>query len=73
MSIGSPLVFVCCVARVKSIEVECDIDQEPLAFYADKHVGSVTTCAFGNNLLASIEDTLLVGRSFTEHQYAQKH
>jgi hypothetical protein len=66
------LVFVRGVACVKSIEVGWDIDQEPLAFCADKYIGSVTTCAFGNNLLVSIEDMLLVGRSFTEHRYAQK-
>jgi hypothetical protein len=33
MLIGSPLLFVHGVVRVKGIRVEQDVDREPLAFY----------------------------------------
>jgi hypothetical protein len=67
------LLFVRDATHVKSIEVERDIDREPLDFGTVKHVASLVIRAFGSKPLTSIRDASIVGRSLIEHWYAQKY
>jgi hypothetical protein len=59
--IENPLLFLHGVACVQSVEVERDIDWEPLLLYTGKRTSSLAVRAFGSKPLASIGDALLVG------------